>query len=99
MPRWDAWLAGLADVLGPLLLTVPPRIGSHAPADLAATLRLAWRQRGLDVRTVGDVTRLMTMSIAHLLDDWFEAPQVKGALAVKGVAAPARRPGAARRLD
>jgi phytoene dehydrogenase-like protein len=24
MPRWDAWLAGLADVLGPLLLTVPP---------------------------------------------------------------------------
>jgi phytoene dehydrogenase-like protein len=85
MPRWDAWLAGLADVLGPLLLTVPPNIGSHKPADLAATLRLAWRQRGLDVRTVGDVTRLMTMSIADLLDDWFESPQVKGALAVNGV--------------
>jgi phytoene dehydrogenase-like protein len=85
MPRWDAWLAGLADVLGPLLLTVPPNIGSHKPADLASTLRLAWRQRGLDVRTVGDVTRLMTMSIADLLDDWFESPQVKGALAVNGV--------------
>jgi phytoene dehydrogenase-like protein len=85
MPRWDAWLAGLADVLGPLLLTVPPNIGSHKPADLAGTLRLAWRQRGLDVRTVGDVTRLMTMSIADLLDDWFESPQVKGALAVNGV--------------
>jgi phytoene dehydrogenase-like protein len=85
MPRWDAWLAGLADVLGPLLLTVPPRIGSHKPSDLAGTLRLAWRQRGLDVRTVGDVTRLMTMSIADLLDDWFESPQVKGALAVNGV--------------
>ena len=41
--------------------------------------------RGLDVRTVGDVTRLMTMSIADLLDDWFESPQVKGALAVNGV--------------
>ena len=26
-PRWNAWLGGLADVLGPLLLTVPPRIG------------------------------------------------------------------------
>jgi phytoene dehydrogenase-like protein len=85
MPRWDAWLEGLADVLGPLLLTVPPKLGSRKPRDLADTLRLAWRQRGLDVRTVADATRLMTMSIADLLDDWFESPQVKGALAVNGV--------------
>src|SRR6185295_213316 len=61
MPGWDAWLSGLADVLGPLLTTVPPNIGSRRPGDLAGTLRLAWRNRGLDVRTVGDVTRLMTM--------------------------------------
>src|SRR6266851_1894401 len=85
MPRWDAWLAGLAEVLGPLLLTVPPKIGSRSPRDLSETLRLAWRHRGLDVRTIADVTRLMTMSIADLLDDWFESPQVKGALAVNGV--------------
>ena len=80
MPRWDAWLAGLADVLGPLLLTVPPNLGSRKPRDLEQTLRLAWRHRGLDVRTIADVTRLMTMSIADLLDDWFTSPQVKGAL-------------------
>ncbi|HEY2131008.1 MAG TPA: NAD(P)/FAD-dependent oxidoreductase [Streptosporangiaceae bacterium] len=85
MPRWDAWLAGLAEVLGPLLLTVPPNLGSRRPRDLSETLRLAWRHRGLDVRTIADVTRLMTMSIADLLDDWFESPQVKGALAVNGV--------------
>src|SRR6266513_122663 len=85
MPRWDAWLAGLAGVLGPLLLTVPPRLGSRNPRDLAETLRLAWRHRGLSVRTIADVTRLMTMSIADLLDDWFESPQVNGALAVNGV--------------
>jgi phytoene dehydrogenase-like protein len=84
-PRWNAWLGGLADVLGPLLLTVPPALGSHKPKDLASTLQLAWRHRGLDVRTIADVTRLMTMSIADLLDDWFESPQVKGALAVNGV--------------
>ncbi len=85
MPRWDAWLSGLADVLGPLLLTVPPRLGSRRPKDLADILRLAWRNRGLGVRTVADVTRLMTMSIGDLLADWFESPQVKGALAVNGV--------------
>src|SRR4051794_37547533 len=85
MVKWDAWMAGLADVLGPLLLTVPPKIGSKRPADLFETLRLAWRQRGLNVRTVGDVTRLMAMSVSDLLDDWFESSQVKGAMAVNGV--------------
>jgi phytoene dehydrogenase-like protein len=84
-PRWNAWLGGLADVLGPMLLTVPPAIGSRKPADVLAQLRLAWQHRGLNVRTIADVTRLMAMSIADLLDDWFESPQVKGALAVNGV--------------
>lgn len=79
------WLAGLADVMAPLLLEVPPDIGSRAPADLAGLARLAWRNRGLDRRTIADLTRLMTMSIADLLDDWFESSQVKGALAVNGV--------------
>jgi phytoene dehydrogenase-like protein len=84
-PRWNAWLGGLADVLGPMLLTVPPALGSHKPGDVLAQLRLAWQHRGLNVRTIADVTRLMAMSIADLLDDWFESPQVKGALAVNGV--------------
>src|SRR3954452_1164359 len=83
--EWNTWLEGLADVLGPLLLTVPPNIGSRRAADVKGTLKLAWRNKGLDVRTVADVTRLMTMSIADLLDDWFESPQIKGALAVNGV--------------
>lgn len=85
MPKWDAWLAGIADVLGPMLLTVPPKLGSKRPGDIAALLRLAWRHRGLDVRKVADVTRLMTMSIADLLDDWFEAWQVKAPMAVNGI--------------
>jgi phytoene dehydrogenase-like protein len=85
VPRWDAWMSGLADVLGPLLLIPPPNIGSRRPRDLTGTLRLAWRNRGLDVRTMADITRLMTMSIADLLDDWFESPQVKAAIAVNGV--------------
>jgi phytoene dehydrogenase-like protein len=83
--EWNEWLGGLADVLGPMLMTVPPTIGSHSPADVADLARLVWRNRGVDARTVADVTRLMTMSIADLLDDWFESPEVKGAMAVNGV--------------
>ncbi|HET9728748.1 MAG TPA: NAD(P)/FAD-dependent oxidoreductase [Acidimicrobiia bacterium] len=83
--RWDAWLGGLADVLGPLLTTIPPRVGSRRPADLVEQARLAWRLRGLDVRGTADVTRLFTMSIADLLDEYFESPQMRGVLAVSGV--------------
>ena len=84
-PKWNAWLEGIADVMGPLLTQVPPNIGSHRPADLLDLAKLAWSQRGISVRTTGDITRLLTMSIADLLDDWFESPQIKGALAVNGV--------------
>ena len=84
-PKWNAWLAGIAEVMGPLLTRVPPMIGSHRPADLLDAAKLAWSQRKLDVRTTADITRLMTMSIADLLDDWFESPQIKGAMAVNGV--------------
>src|SRR5947207_5573920 len=85
MPKWDAWLAGVADVLGPLLTSVPPKVGSRKPADLIEQLRLVWRMRGLDVRGTGDVVRLFTMSVTDLLDDWFESMQVKACLAINGV--------------
>jgi phytoene dehydrogenase-like protein len=84
-PKWNAWLAGIADVMGPLLTRVPPNIGSHSPSDLADLGKLIWKNRGVDARMVADITRLMSMSIADLLDDWFESPQIKGALAVNGV--------------
>ena len=85
MPEWDAWLSGVADVMGPLLLQVPPKVGSMQPRDLVDTLKTAWRARGLGVRGVGDVTRLFTMSVSDLLNDWFESDAVKGMLTVNGV--------------
>jgi phytoene dehydrogenase-like protein len=85
MEAWDAWLGRLASVLGPLLLQVPPRLGSKRPRDLFAALRLAWRLRKLDERGVADVTRLMTMSEADLLEERFESDAVRGVLSVSGV--------------
>jgi phytoene dehydrogenase-like protein len=84
-PKWNAWLEGLGDFLGPLLTQVPPKIGSRRPSDLTELAKLAWSKRGITVRSTADVTRLLTMSVADLLDDWFESPQIKGSLAVNGV--------------
>ena len=83
--EWRAWMGAIAEVLAPLLLTVPPDLGSKRPSDLLEQARLVWRLRGLNSSRVGDITRLMTMSISDLLDEWFESPQVKAALAVDGI--------------
>ena len=41
-PKWNAWLEGIADVMGPLLTQVPPNIGSHRPSDLFDLAKLGW---------------------------------------------------------
>lgn len=83
--RWDAWLDDLAALLGPLLSQIPPRLGSRRPADLLDQARLLGRLRGLDTRRTVEATRLFTMSMADLLDDYFVSPAVKGVLSVSGV--------------
>ncbi len=85
LEQWDAWIGGLADVLGPLLMSTPPRVGSHAVGDLYEQLKTAWRFRGLTVQGVADVTRLMTMSIVDILDRFFESDQVKTVMALNGL--------------
>jgi phytoene dehydrogenase-like protein len=83
--RWDAWLGRLADTLGPLLTARPPKLGSKRPRDLADQARLVWTLRGLDSRAVADTTRLFTSSIADLLEEYFESPQMQGVLSVSGI--------------
>jgi phytoene dehydrogenase-like protein len=85
LPKWEAWLKGVADVLGPLLLQVPPKLGSLALGDLLASAQSAWKMRKLGTRGVADITRLFTMSVSDLLDDWFESDAIKAMLTVNGV--------------
>ena len=85
LPKWEAWLQQVADILGPIMLHVPPKAGSLSLGDLLPQMETAWKMRKLGVRGVGDVTRLFTMSISDLLNDWFESDAVKGMLTVNGV--------------
>lgn len=85
MPKWEAWMKGVSDVLGPILLQVPPKVGSLKVGDLVSSAQTAWKMRGLGVRGVGDVTKLFSMSVTDLLNDWFESDAIKGMLAVNGV--------------
>ncbi len=85
LDRWDAWFAELVPVLAPLLDEIPPRLGSRHPADLVGQARLLRHLRGLDTRRAVEATRLFTMSIADLLEDFFTSDAVMGALSVSGV--------------
>ena len=82
---WEAWLGKLGALLGPLLGHIPPLLGSHSLGDLWGQLGLAWKMREVDEKLVADVTRLMTMSVADLLDDHFESRALKGTLSVSGI--------------
>ncbi|MBW2493387.1 MAG: NAD(P)/FAD-dependent oxidoreductase, partial [Deltaproteobacteria bacterium] len=84
-PQWDRWIAEVAAVVGPLLLRVPPRVGSLAFGDLLDQAQIAWKFRKLGERGVADLTRLFTMSVTDLLDEWFESEEVKGTLAAGAV--------------
>jgi len=84
--KYDAWLEELADILGPLLMKVPPKLGSKKIGDLLDLGKLSWGLRkNINQRTVADFTRMMTMSLTDFLDEWFESEQLKGILTIDGV--------------
>jgi phytoene dehydrogenase-like protein len=85
MEEWESWLSGVANVLGPLLLKVPPKVGSTNPGDLLQMAEAAYQVRKLGVRGAASVTKLFTMSVTDLLNEWFESDAVKGMLTVNGV--------------
>ena len=86
LPKYYEWIGRIADLMHPLLMDIPPKIGSNEPGDLLDIVRFVMRRRkGLDVRTVADVTKLFTMSAGDLLREWFESPQMIGLHAVNGI--------------
>jgi phytoene dehydrogenase-like protein len=82
---WDRKLDEIGKVLGPLLEDIPPKVGSRKPGDLARQAMLVGKLRGINERKAVDITRLLTSSIADLVDDYFESDAMKGVLSVSGV--------------
>ena len=84
-PAYESHLQKIGQVLGPMLAEIPPRLGSRRPADLARQGMLLRHLRKLDTRGAVDVTRLLTGSVADLLDRYFESDALRGVLSVSGV--------------
>ncbi len=83
--RYEADLAEIGAILGPLLEEIPPRLGSRRPADLGRQALLLRHLRKIGTRQAVDITRLLTGSIADLVDRYFESDALRGLLSVSGV--------------
>ena len=68
-----------------MMLREPPALGSKNPRDLLSLAREASRAAGLSRAEVHEVVRMFTMSVADLLDDYFEHDALKGSIASTGV--------------
>ncbi|HSR85099.1 MAG TPA: NAD(P)/FAD-dependent oxidoreductase [Streptosporangiaceae bacterium] len=84
-PRYEAHMARIGAILGPMLSEIPPRLGSRRPQDLLRQGMLLRHLKNVDTRAAVDITRLLSSSIADLLDGYFESDALRGLLSVSGV--------------
>lgn len=85
-PKYYEWIGRVADLMHPMLMEAPPKLGSSEIGDTLDQLKFLMRRRkGMDVRTMADITKLFTMSAADLLREWFESPELIGLQAVNGI--------------
>ena len=75
----------MARAVKPFLGMVPPDPASLAPGDLAGMWRLAKYFRGLGPERFHTLHKLLTMSAADYLDEWFETPALKGTKSASGI--------------
>lgn len=75
----------LALAVKPLLDMAPPDPASRDPRDREAMARIAERLRSLPRADFDLLARLLTMSAADFLDEWFEGEALKGTKCTSGI--------------
>ena len=75
----------MARAVKPILSMVPPDPTSFAPGDLIALLKLGKHFRGLGAERLHALVKLMTMSSADFLDEWFETDVLKATKSASGI--------------
>jgi len=85
LPRFDALMARMCKFIQPLLNMTPPDISSLNPNELRKLLKLAAPLQELTEEEVYEFARIMTMSAADYLDEWFETDLLKAGLCASGV--------------
>ena len=75
----------MARAVKPLLAMLPPDPTSLRPRDLMGLARLGKHLRGLEAEQFHALHKLLTMSSADYLDEWFETEALKATKAASGI--------------
>jgi phytoene dehydrogenase-like protein len=75
----------MAQAVKPILAMLPPDPTSLSPRDLLGMLRFGRHMRSLGARKFNALHKLMTMSSADFLDEWFETDVLKATKSASGI--------------
>ena len=75
----------MAMAVKPLLAMVPPEPTTWHPTDLLGMAKVASHFRALGEKRLYSLTKLMTMSSADFLDEWFETEPLKATMSASGI--------------
>src|SRR5574341_949087 len=75
----------MAMAVKPLLAMMPPEPTTWNPMDLVGLAKTGNRFRRLGAKLLYDLTKLMTMSSADFLDEWFETDVLKATMSASGI--------------
>ena len=84
-PKFAQLIQTLAGCLRPALTRPAPRPNGSGATDLLELLRLGWGVRRLGSNDMYQLLRILPMSVADLMDEWFEGNLLKAALASRGI--------------
>ncbi len=83
--RFTATMNRYAAALLPIFRMVPPRLVLDTPSQGLVFAKIGWQIRRLGRADMRDLLRVIGMNIYDLLDEYFESPQVKGAIALDAI--------------
>ena len=84
-PRFIEQMGKYSQVITGLKNMTPPDLPNVGLRDMLAMRDIATSARGLGRKNIPQVIRIMPMSIADLLNEWFESDIVKGVIAASAV--------------
>jgi phytoene dehydrogenase-like protein len=83
--RFGKLMHHMAMAVRPILAMVPPDPASLAPSDLRGLLKLGKHFRSLGAEHFNALFKLMTMSSADYLDEWYEFDPLKATKSASGI--------------
>jgi len=84
-PEFGREMMQMARWVKPIIDMVPPDPTSFRPSHLSALAGLGNRIRGMSDEQLVRLAKMMTMSSADFLDEWFESEVLKAPMAVSGI--------------